>query len=266
MDQLEAITTSPPNLGVRVENLDAARPLRQDEMYVRCNFDLPASLPRGFTISMPGQPDRWVGVDQLDDSELVEMTIVLECAGNGRTFMEPVPDGTPWTLGGISPITFSGIAVSDVIGPLAAEVQELVFTGADSGEVEPEGAINYQFSIDVESLDDAYLVTHIGGEPLTPEHGAPVRLLVPGQYAMKSVKWITRIEGVTEPFQGHFVKKYRYFQDTIEAEGEPVAEIAVRSLITNLSDGSHARKRSAGRRSGVVGIRHRPGRGVIRRR
>ena len=75
---------------------------------------------------------------------------------------------------------------------------------------------------------------------MTPEHGAPVRLIVPGQYAMKSVKWITNIEGVTEPFEGHFVKKYRYFEDTTEPEGHPVGDIAVRSLITNLADGARA--------------------------
>ena len=240
MDQLEVITTSPPNFGVRVEHLDTSRPLSQDEMYVRCNFELPDAPPDGFAISMPGRANRWVQVSELDSTERVERTLVLECAGNGRTFMDPVPEGTPWTLGGISPIAVSGLSVLDVVGDIPESVVELVFTGADSGSVEPEGDINYQFSLDVDSLDSALLVTHIGGAPLTIEHGAPVRLIVPGQYAMKSVKWITQIEGVTKPFEGHFVKKYRYFDDTTEPEEQPVGDIAVRSLITNLTEGTKA--------------------------
>ena len=165
MDQLEVITTSPPNFGIRVENLDTARPLSQEEMYVRCNFEIPKSTPTGFTISMPGEADRWVEVSELEAMVQVERTLVLECAGNGRTFMEPLPEGTPWTLGGISPIEVSGVTVLDVVGDLPESVVELVFTGADSGSVEPEGDINYQFSLEVGALGSALLATHIGGQP-----------------------------------------------------------------------------------------------------
>ena len=42
----------------------------------------------------------------------------------------------------------------------------------------------------------------MNGRPLEPQHGAPVRLLVPGWYGMASVKWLTSIEAVTEPFDG----------------------------------------------------------------
>ena len=75
---------------------------------MRCNFEIPKSTPTGFTISMPGEADRWVEVSELEAMVQVERTLVLECAGNGRTFMEPLPEGTPWTLGGISPIEVFG--------------------------------------------------------------------------------------------------------------------------------------------------------------
>jgi DMSO/TMAO reductase YedYZ molybdopterin-dependent catalytic subunit len=82
------------------------------------------------------------------------------------------------------------------------------------------------------------LVTHLGGEPLTHDHGGPIRLVVPGHYAMKSVKWLTAIEGLVEPFAGHFVERYRYFGDREMEDGAPVGEIRVRSVIARPDDGS----------------------------
>jgi DMSO/TMAO reductase YedYZ molybdopterin-dependent catalytic subunit len=70
------------------------------------------------------------------------------------------------------------------------------------------------------------------------EHGGPVRLVVPGQYAMRSVKWLRAIDAVEEPFAGHFVEKYRYFGDNVEPEASPVGEIVVRSLIADPADGT----------------------------
>ncbi|MGI9667083.1 MAG: molybdopterin-dependent oxidoreductase, partial [Acidimicrobiia bacterium] len=78
---------------------------------------------------------------------------------------------------------------------------------------------------------DPLLVWEMNGEPLTAEHGSPIRLVVPGQYAMKSVKWLTSIQAADEPFLGHFVRKYRYFADATESEAAPVGAIQVRSLV-----------------------------------
>jgi hypothetical protein len=56
---------------------------------------------------------------------------------------------------------------------------------------------------------------------------------------MKSVKWLIRVEGVTRPFRGHFVEKYRYFGDAVQPDGAPVGEIAVRSIISAPLEGEH---------------------------
>lgn len=164
--------------------------------------------------------------------------MMLECAGNGRALMDPTPEGTPWALGAVSPVRFTGVRLLDAVGELPDTVVELVFTGSDSGEVEPEGKVNYQFSLTSDLWDRALLATQLNEAPLPYEHGGPVRLVVPGQYAMKSVKWLRAIDAVTEPFSGHFVDKYRYFGDNREPDATPVGDIAVRSLIADPADGS----------------------------
>jgi len=139
----------------------------------------------------------------------------------------------------VSPISIAGYRLADLVGDLPEEVVEVVFTGADAGVVEPEGRIPYQFSIsrDLATSPLPLLVTHVGGEPLDLAHGAPVRLIVPGHYAMNSVKWLVRVQAVTAPFEGHFVKKYRYYGDDQEPEQAPVAQLAVRSMISTPRDG-----------------------------
>lgn len=231
------VADAPLNVGVETGALDGDL-LRQGEMYVRNNFTMPLRPPSGFDVVVPGKASRHVTPDMFLSYRDVEVDLVLECAGNGRTLMEPVPDGTPWGLDASSPISVVGVHLVDVIGRLPDNIKSVVFTGADQGEVPIEGKQNYQFSIDRETAQSTLpiLATHIGGEPLTLEHGAPVRLIVPGQYAMKSVKWLTRIEALPHRFQGYFVRKYRYFRDNVEDDSTPVGAVAVRSVISSPHD------------------------------
>jgi len=168
--------------------------------------------------------------------------VTLECAGNGRTLMEPVPEGTPWHLGAVSVGEFTGVPLSRVLEEVRSDAAatEFVFTGADQGVVEPEGEINYAFSIEAEAALTVgpLLAWGMNGRPLVSEHGAPLRLLVPGTYGMSSVKWLTTITAVDEPFTGHFRLKYRYFEDPSEVDESPVGPVRVRSLITRPEDGT----------------------------
>ncbi len=234
-DELIVITESPPNAGTPLRHLDG-NPLDVEFVYVRNNFQPLAVPPDHFDVDLGGTIAA-VAVSDLAIPEQTEYDMVLECAGNGRIFMDPTPEGIPWDYGGASPVIFSGPRLLDVIGPIGADAAELVFTGADSGLVEPEGTINYQFSLPRDLWDRAILATHLNGESLSVSHGGPVRLIVPGEYAMKSVKWLTRIATTTTPFAGHFVNKYRYFGDTVEPEGTGVGAIAVRSLISRPQTG-----------------------------
>jgi DMSO/TMAO reductase YedYZ molybdopterin-dependent catalytic subunit len=234
MTELDFITEQPPNASVPLRFLDGS-PLGQDRIYMRNSFPAPepGRVTGGIQLLLPGREPEILDPDLLAAMTQVTMDMVLECAGNGRSLMKPVPDGLPWHLGGVSPIRVTGVRLRDALGSIPREVVEIVFTGLDRGEVWPEGEINYQFSIDAKLArsETPVLVTSVGGELLGHEHGGPIRLIVPGHYAMKSVKWLTEIEGVTEPFGGHFVNRYRYLGDTELEDGTAVGSIKVRSVI-----------------------------------
>lgn len=213
------------------------RELAPGAIYQRNNFRVPVSPAREIEVRT-GLRGFALDLVELGRLPRVDLDMMLECAGNGRALMDPTPEGTPWALGAASPVRFSGVRLLDAVGALPETAVELVFTGSDSGLVEPEGNVNYQFSLTPDLWDRALLATHLNDRPLPFEHGGPVRLVVPGQYAMKSVKWLRAIDAVEEPFTGHFVDKYRYFGDNVEPEASPVGDIVVRSLIANPADGS----------------------------
>ncbi|MGH2618545.1 MAG: molybdopterin-dependent oxidoreductase [Thermomicrobiales bacterium] len=72
-----------------------------------------------------------------------------------------------------------------------------------------EGGYTANLPIDVLLADDVVLATHHGGEPLTPEHGAPLRAVAPGRYAWKSVKWLRGIEVLADDRPG-FWEEFGY--------------------------------------------------------
>ena len=170
----------------------------------------------------------------------------MECAGNGRTLMSPTPPGTPWTLGAVGIARFGGVRLADVlaVSGLRSTAVDLVFTGADRGTVEPEGTIAYEFNLDAPTAtgNGPMLAWTMGGDPLAPEHGFPLRLVVPGHYGMRSVKWLTRITATNRPFDGHFPRRYRYRGQQGVVDGTPVGPMRVRSLITQPADGERVQR------------------------
>jgi len=188
---------------------------------------------------LPGLPPTILTPEALTSLDQVEIDMVLECAGNGRSLVRPEVSGLEWGLGGASPIKAGGVRLIDVLGEIPGDIVEFVLTGSDQGIVWPEGEVNYQFSVAAERVRNgsALLMLRWGGGPLGLEHGGPIRFLLPGDYAMRSVKWLTRIEGVTEPFEGHFVNRYRYFGDEEFDDGSSVGEIRIRSVIARPGEG-----------------------------
>jgi DMSO/TMAO reductase YedYZ molybdopterin-dependent catalytic subunit len=111
--------------------------------------------------------------------------------------------------------------------------QEVLFTGLDRG-IEGDLDQDYQRSLPIhEALRaDTLLAWSMNDAPLEPQHGAPVRLIVPGWYGMAHVKWLRSIDVLAEPFTGYQqLRAYRYSQ-THEELGEPVTLMRVRSLMT----------------------------------
>lgn len=231
------------NASVPLETLQA-EPMPVGGFYTRSNFGVPDVDAASWQLTVGGLvgAPREFSLDELRGLGDSTDVVTVECAGNGRTLMDPVPSGTPWGLGAVSVGEFTGVPLRRVLEQVQpdAAVNEFVFTGADEGVVEPEGTINYAFNLDAKAAlaDGPLLAWAMNGQPLPPEHGAPLRLLVPNSYGMNSVKWLASIAAVGEPFGGHFRMKYRYFEDTSEPEEALVGPMRVRSVITRPQDGA----------------------------
>jgi DMSO/TMAO reductase YedYZ molybdopterin-dependent catalytic subunit len=209
--------------------------------YVRNHFQIPTLDPAAFRLSVGGFVDRPMSLSVADLRQMPSRTLVvtLECAGNGRTGFNPPVDGEKWDLGAVSTAEWTGVPLVEVLdrAGVRANACEVVFRGADGGTVDGhEEPIRFERSLRLDQTREAeaLLVYAMNGEPLPVQHGYPVRMIVPGWYAVASVKWLTEIEVIDRPFIGHYqTDKYQLER---EQEGrivrEPVTLQRVRALIT----------------------------------
>mgnify|MGYP001222333844 FL=1 len=170
------------------------------------------------------------------------LAVTMECAGNNRRDLEPKVPGNQFDTGAVSTAVWTGTSLVDVLhtAGLKPESVEILFEGADSGEPEPGKEIqSYSRSLPIEiaSHPDTIIAYEMNGEPLTVEHGAPVRLVVPGWYGMASVKWLQRIIVLTKPFKGYF-QTYKYVVRYEDGNERPVREMRVKSFISTPRDKS----------------------------
>jgi DMSO/TMAO reductase YedYZ molybdopterin-dependent catalytic subunit len=238
---LRIVTTDPLNAEAPLSAIGATTtPVA--EFYIRNNFDVPRLAAAAWRLRIGGhvRRPRELDLDALMTLPQRTARVTLECAGNGRALLDPPVDGTQWGLGAAGTAEFTGAALRDVLTPLGVndDVVEFVFTGADAGDVPGWGRIRFQRSLPraVACGPEPMLAWLMNGEPLTPEHGHPVRLVVPGWYAVASVKWLVGIEAVDQPFQGHFQSdRYVYRGDCLA--DRPVTHMRVRALVTSHADG-----------------------------
>ncbi len=215
--------------------------------YVRNHFDVPALDSEGFRLRVDGLVRSPLELSLAELRALPRrrsVTATLECAGNGRTLMRPAPGGTPWRYGAVGTARFTGTPLAAVLdrAGLAPGVLELLFAGADRGEVAPGRAVAFERSLPADAAlrGDVLLAWEMNGEPLAPDHGHPLRLIVPGWYGVASVKWLVRISALGKPFEGHYqTEKYVYKGDASAPDGSPVSLMRVRAAIARPADGSH---------------------------
>jgi DMSO/TMAO reductase YedYZ molybdopterin-dependent catalytic subunit len=95
------------------------------------------------------------------------------------------------------------------ISPRAIWREALVRPDARYVLLHGEGGYTANLPIEAFLAEDSILATHHDGEPLDPAHGAPLRAIIPGRYAWKSVKWLRGIEFLDRDRQG-FWEGYGY--------------------------------------------------------
>ena len=209
--------------------------------YVRNHFQIPDLDAATWRLDVDGLVDRPLRLSLADLEHLPSSTlaVTLECAGNGRSFMEPPTPGEQWRLGAVSTAEWTGVPLTEVLdraGPRPG-ARTVVFRGADRGAVEGEpGTTRFERGLSLDDVRDceALLAYAMNGEPLPVAHGFPVRLIVPSWYAVASVKWLTEIEVTDRPFAGYYQEaRYQYeWERDGGVEREPVRLQQVRALVT----------------------------------
>jgi len=204
--------------------------------YLLIHYDMPEVNANEWRLKVGGLVSKPVSLslEELRQRPARTLAVTMECAGNGRALFAPRRISQPWLYEAIGTAEWTGTPLRGILedAGVRPEAAEIVFTGLDRG-VEGGEIQHYQRSLTVSEAmgEEVMLVYEMNGEPLQPQHGYPLRLLVPGWYGMASVKWLDRIEAVTEPFQGYqMARAYRYSQ-TADEPGEAVTLIRVRALM-----------------------------------
>jgi len=228
---------SPLNLEMPFSTLDSfITPTKS--FYVRTHFPIPAIDRNAWWLHIEGEVEKPFAIDyeQLMTLDPVTISVTLECAGNNRNFLEPKVKGVQWRLGAVGTAEWTGVPLSVLLdrATLKPNASEVVLEGADRGMLEepksPPGELKFARSIPLEKARrDVLLAYKMNGEDLPPEHGFPVRAIVPGWYAMASVKWLQRIIVNDRPFTGYYQTiDYAYWQRTDYGHwqrGEEIAEL-----------------------------------------
>jgi sulfane dehydrogenase subunit SoxC len=186
--------------------------------YLVIHFDIPPADESSWTVRVDGLVDRpmTLSMDDIRARPAVTQAVTMECAGNGRALLSPRAASQPWLLEAVGNAEWTGTPLRPILeeAGLRPEAVELVFTGADHGiQGEVEQDYQWGFSIEDVSREGVLLAYEINGQPLLPQHGFPVRLLMPDWYGMCSVKWLTGITAVAEPFDGFQLWAYQLRQD-----------------------------------------------------
>ncbi|WP_328399459.1 sulfite oxidase [Nocardia sp. NBC_00403] len=204
--------------------------------YLLIHFDIPEVDASTWRLRVTGSVERELelSVEDIRSRPATTTPVTLECAGNGRTAMDPRNVSQPWGLEAIGTASWTGTPLRGILDECGVRdgAVEVVFTGADRG-FQDNVEHNYQRSLGIGECGrpETLLAYEMNGAALPPQHGFPLRLLVPGWYGMTSVKWLREIEVVDQPFTGfQQTSAYRYQQHNHDP-GEPVSRIRLRALM-----------------------------------
>jgi len=186
-----------------------------DRFFVRNHTSTPRLDPTTWSLRVHGtgvQREVVLSYDDVLALPSVTVTRAIECAGNARSFFTTQQGqtvaGTPWTLGAIGVATWTGTPLSAVLerAGLTAGALDVMPVGLD------DQAVRRPIPVEKALATDTLLVHHMNGEVLPPDHGFPVRLLVPGWVGVSNIKWVGSIEVSETPLQSQWnTTSYRMF-------------------------------------------------------
>ena len=238
---------TPLNLEMPFETLDQFI-TPTESFYVRTHFPIPNIDRDVWWLRVEGEVEKQFAInyEQLLELESWTVPVTLECAGNNRRFLDPKVKGVQWGLGAVGTAEWTGMPLSILLDRARAKANgcQVVLEGADGGMLEdpksPPGELKFARSIPLEKARaDVLLAYKMNGKELPPEHGFPLRAIVPGWYAMASVKWLHRIIVIDEPFSGYYQTiDYAYWKRREDiAERTPLTELQIKAQIAKPAAG-----------------------------
>jgi sulfane dehydrogenase subunit SoxC len=204
--------------------------------YLLIHYDIPVLADRDWRLRIDGHVEHPLTLDLTDIRALPQVTreVTIECAGNGRALLNPRPVSQPWLYEAVGTARWTGTPLAPLLrkAGVGAGAVDVSFTGADHG-IERGVEQDYErgLPLSVAMGEDLLLAHTMNGDPLPVQHGAPLRLVVPGWYGMAQVKWLARIRVLDVRFSGYQnATAYRIKQDADE-DGQPVSRIRPRALM-----------------------------------
>ena len=204
--------------------------------YLLTHYDIPDIDAASWRLDVGGLVERplSLSLDDLLGRPAVEVVATMECAGNGRVRIEPHVVSQPWLYEAIGTARWKGVPLAALLeeAGVRKEGSDVLFVGLDRG-VEGGEEQAYERSVPLaEALRAEVLLAYeVNGVPLPPQHGFPLRLLVPGWYGMTSVKWLARVDVVDAPHDGYQMRHSYRLRDHEDEEGVPLERIQVRALM-----------------------------------
>ena len=236
----------PLNLEMPFEQLDGfITPTKS--FYVRSHFPIPKIDRNEWRLRVEGEVVKpfEIGYDELRKLESKTIPATLECAGNNRSFLEPKVKGVQWGLGGVGNAEWTGVPLSILLerGGAKSTAREIILEGADRGQLEdpksPRGEIHFARSIPIAKTEDVLIAYQMNGVDLPPEHGFPARAIVPGWYAVASIKWLQRIIVTDKPFNGYYqTLDYAFWKrDGTDSQLTPLSDLQLKAEIARPKPG-----------------------------
>ena len=204
--------------------------------YLLTHFDIPLVESSKWELQVGGNVRRAfrISLDELKARPPTTLTVTLECAGNGRARLSPRPLSQPWLSEAVGTAEWTGTRLAPILAEagLREHSREVVFTGLDRGI---QGGVEQQYERSLtlaEAVREEVLLAYaINGQPLPPQHGFPLRLIVPGWYGMAHVKWLRSITVLDRPFDGYQqTLAYHYRRSDVDS-GVAVTRILPRALM-----------------------------------
>jgi len=210
--------------------------------FVRCHTLIPKVKEADWKLRISGlvREPRDFTISELKRFPAATLTAVLECAGNGRAFQQPRVAGAQWRYGSVGNARWTGVRLRDVLEAcgLSPSATQLLLNGEDL----PVGKMpDFQRTIERKKAlhPDTLLVWAMNGQPLTAEHGFPLRVIAPGWAGDSWVKWLRSIEAIDHEFDGFWMKTaYRHPAGHVEPGATvdpkdmmPVTDLSVKSVI-----------------------------------